>query len=331
MEEHEKRDKHKDPDTSDPDPAIQNLTRGEEAEAIERAGPRAPVVYASISARGMEELNRPFISLFGSGISAGLILMLSVVAEGLFKLVLPDVQGAEAISDIGYTFGFIVVITGRMQLFTEDTITPVLPLLANPTTRAFVRTGRLWTTVFTANMIGMVIAAAMLTWGDIVTQAQLDSIVEVSSKVLDHTPFETLRYGVIAGFLIAALVWCMPTSHGSEFWLIFFITYIIALGDFTHVVAGAGEGFLLLFDGQASLSWVLFGLILPAFVGNVLGGTILFAGLAYVQVMEEITEDKRGPISPTTEVPNPESDDEEKRARKDDDDEAADAKADEKG
>ncbi|WP_075222376.1 formate/nitrite transporter family protein [Acuticoccus yangtzensis] len=277
----------------DQEPAIENLSRGEEREAIKRAGPRAQVVYASISSRGLDELNRPAISLAGSGVAAGLILMMSVIAEGLFMMHLPEFEGAVLIGDIGYTFGFLIVIMGRLQLFTENTITPVLPLLANPTKRAFMRCGRLWLIVFTANMVGVMAAAILLSWGDIITDPQLASIMEVARKVTEHTPFETLRYGVIAGFLIAALVWCIPTARGGEFFLVLTVTYLIALGDFTHVIAGAGEGFLLLLEGEAGIGWVIFGLILPAFIGNVLGGTLLFASLAYVQVMEEISQARR--------------------------------------
>jgi len=273
----------------DPDPAMQSLTRGEERDAIARAGPRAPVVYATISAQGLEELNRPFISLFGSGITAGLVLMMSVIAEGLLHHSLPEFTGRKAVADLGYTFGFLIVILGRMQLFTEATITPVLPLLANPTRRAFMRTARLWVSVFAANLVGALCAAGLLVWGGVVAPDQLRSIMEVAAKVAENTPMETLRYGIVAGFLIAALVWCLPTARGSEFFLIIFVTYVIALGDFTHVVAGSGEGFLLLLGGRAGAGEVWLGLILPALVGNVIGGTVLFAALAYVQVMEEIS------------------------------------------
>ena len=274
-------------------PAIETLTRSEERDAIARAGPRAPVVYASISARGLEELNRPLISLLGSGFVSGLIMMLSVLAQGLLSATLPAFEGREAVTDIGYTLGFLIVILGRLQLFTENTITPVLPLLANPGSGYLRLTGRLWLIVFLANIAGTAAGAFMIVHGGIVTPEQLAAAIEVSTKAIAPAPLETLRYGVVAGFLIAALVWCMPTTRGAEFPMIFFITYVIALGDFAHVIAGAGEGFIAVFAGEASLWFVLGGFIVPAFVGNVLGGTVLFATLAYVQVMEEISADRR--------------------------------------
>lgn len=291
------------------DPAIESLSSGEEQEAIRRAGPRPQVVYASISARGLEELRRPAISLFGSGVAAGLILMMSIVAVGLFSYHLPQFEGRELIVDIGYTFGFLLVILGRLQLFTENTITPVLPLLANPSRRTLWRTGRLWAIVFAANMVGTMLAAVLLSSGGIVSDPQMAAIVDVSMTVTEHTPFETLRYGIIAGCLIAAVVWTIPTAGGAKFFLVFFVTYVIGLGDFTHVIAGAGEGFILLLEGMVDLPWVIFGLIVPAFIGNVIGGTILFATLAYVQVMEEISQEKRRDKSPPVEqAPDPRRD-----------------------
>ncbi|MEM7696678.1 MAG: formate/nitrite transporter family protein [Pseudomonadota bacterium] len=276
----------------DVDHAIKNLSAGEARDAVARAGPGAPVIYASISARGVEELNRPALSLWGSGISAGLLLMMSVLGEGLFHHVLPAFEGASAIADIGYTFGFVLVIMGRLQLFTENTITPVLPLLANPTRQALWQTARLWLVVFCANLIGTFAAALLFYHGGVVTPEQLESLLVVSSKVMENTPLQTLLYGVVAGLLIAALVWCMPTAAGGGILLIVFVTYMIALGNFTHVIAGSGEGFLLLLDGQVGPVWLVFGLILPALIGNVLGGTVLFAILAYVQVKEEISAER---------------------------------------
>ncbi len=94
--------------------------------------------------------------------------------------------------------------------------------------------------------------------------------------------------GVLAGFFVAALVWTLPDAKGNEFLLIFGITYVIAIGDFAHVIVGAAEVFLLMFSGELPPLETLYAFVLPSFVGNVLGGTGLFAMLAYAQVSEEI-------------------------------------------
>jgi formate/nitrite transporter FocA (FNT family) len=97
----------------------------------------------------------------------------------------------------------------------------------------------------------------------------------------------------------------MPTARGNELALIFVVSYVIALGDFTHVVAGSGEAFLLAFTGETGWANAMFGIVLPALGGNIFGGTVLFATLAYVQVMEEISEDRQQPQPSETLPPEP--------------------------
>jgi len=63
---------------------------------------------------------------------------------------------------------------------------------------------------------------------------------------------------------------------------------MIGLGGMSHVVAGSTELFILVARGELALATAVFGGILPAFAGNVLGGTGIFAALAYAQVREEI-------------------------------------------
>jgi formate/nitrite transporter FocA (FNT family) len=84
------------------------------------------------------------------------------------------------------------------------------------------------------------------------------------------------------------VAWIRAGASSSELWIVVVLTYAIALGDFTHVIAGSAEAFLLLFDGQVGIGQAFGGMILPSLVGNVVGGTGLFAILAHAQVREEI-------------------------------------------
>ena len=95
---------------------------------------------------------------------------------------------------------------------------------------------------------------------------------------------------VVAGWLIAALVWMLPSAEGTEIFVITLITYLIALGGFTHVVAGSAEALYMWLAGQESFARVVFGFFLPTLAGNLVGGTLLFAVLSYAQVREEIEE-----------------------------------------
>jgi formate/nitrite transporter FocA (FNT family) len=137
---------------------------------------------------------------------------------------LPAAPWTPLVSSLGYSVGFVIVIMGNLQLFTENTVTAVLPLATHPTTRNVGRLLRLWATVFTANMAGTLFVAALIAWRVIVSAPQHDAAIVVSSSILTHGPVQTLLLGMPAGFLVAAIAWILPNARGSEFWVIVMIT-----------------------------------------------------------------------------------------------------------
>ncbi|PHR14309.1 MAG: transporter (formate/nitrite transporter family protein) [Sphingopyxis sp.] len=278
-------------DKSDPDdePNVE-LSSEEKHQAKDRASIDSNVVHEVVRREGHDELRRPAASLFWSGLAAGIAINTSILGESLLEQALPDTAWRPAISSIGYTLGFLIVILGRLQLFTESTLSAALPVATNPTWENLCRIGRLWGIVLIANLCGSLLITALLSVNAIGFSNHVEAMIELSRKLLDHSPMETLRGGIPAGFLLAAVAWSLPVGRKQEFWIIFFFTYFVGLGGFSHVVAGSGEAWLLWLSGEASLGFALFGFILPALAGNVIGGTLIFALLAHAQVHNEIAE-----------------------------------------
>lgn len=265
-----------------------HLSKADVKDVEERLRLRVPVVYEIIREEGEEELARPPVSLWWSGIVAGLGISMSVVAEGLLRQSLPDTTWGSLFANFGYCAGFLIVVLGRFQLFTENTITAVLPLLAERSWRSFLLTVRLWMVVLAANLLGTFTFALAVIYVAIFPAEQTEAFLLVSRHFMEKSALEMLLHGIPAGFLIAAMVWMIPSAKGAEFWVVTFMTYLIALGGLSHVVAGSAEAFLLLVSGETGV-WQTFGsFLLPAFVGNVIGGTVLFTLLAYAQVKEEL-------------------------------------------
>ncbi|WP_306132246.1 formate/nitrite transporter family protein [Roseivivax marinus] len=261
----------------------------EEAMQIARHRALAPrAIYEVINLEGREEVRRPLGSLFWSGIAAGIGISASVLAEGILHQVFFDHPYRFAIENMGYTVGFILVILARIQLFTENTITVVLPVLKDKSLTLLYCAARLWVVVFLANIIGTFFVALLSVHGGTVVPEYVEGMKAISEHYSEYTFWEALKYGVPAGFFIAAIVWMLPSSEGTEIFVIFVFTYLIAMGEFTHVVAGSKEAFLLWLSGDITAYKCFIGLILPSFIGNVLGGTGLFALLAYGQVKAEI-------------------------------------------
>ena len=266
-----------------------DLDREEEQKADEYENVPSSVIFEAIRREGEHELSRPSSALWWSGVAAGLAISTSVLAKGFLASILPDAEWAAGISNLGYTVGFLIVILGRMQLFTENTITPILPLFIAPNWANFVQIARLWGIVFAANLAGCLAAALVLVHGHILPEPRFEGILSIARHYGEATPFEHFAWGIPAGFLIAALVWILPRMESAgEVLMIVVVTYVIGLGGMSHVVAGSTELFILVVNGELGLSAVVFGGIFPAFAGNVLGGTGIFTALTYAQVREEL-------------------------------------------
>jgi formate/nitrite transporter FocA (FNT family) len=247
------------------------------------------VIFEAIRRDGEHELSRPMSALWWSGVAAGLAISTSVLAKGFFESILPHADWAAGITNLGYTLGFLIVILGRMQLFTENTITPILPLFLAPTRAKFAQTARLWAIVFAANLVGCLAAALVLVYANILPSSRFEGILSISRHYAEASPLEHFTWGIPAGFLIAALVWTLPRMESAgEVLMIVIVTYTIGLGGMSHVVAGSTELFVLVVSGELGIAPAVFAGILPAFAGNVLGGTGIFAALTYAQVREEI-------------------------------------------
>ena len=258
-------------------------------EATETERLEAKTIYEIVQHEGEKEMRRPVKSLWWSGFAAGLAISTSLVAQGMLHVTLPEGGWRLPLESFGYCIGFMIVVLGRMQLFTENTITPVLPIMANFSTRSLVVMLRLWAVVLAANLAGTFTAVVFIKAVGGATQEQLTAFYEISRHaILSKSAPETLLLAIPAGFYVAVMVWMLPSSKGFEIWVIIIMTYLIAIGGFAHVIVGSAEAFLLLLDGQVGVLPVFAGYLLPALVGNIIGGTALFSLLAYAQVREEI-------------------------------------------
>lgn len=264
------------------------LEPNEVQEVREREALRSPVIYEIIRREGEEELERPAFSLAISGIAAGLAIGFSVVSEAILKAHLPDAAWGHLVENFGYSVGFLLIIMARLQLFTENTITPVLPFFLKPSLPNAVKTAKLWAIVLSANMLGCLMFAVALSTPGAITPPVFDAAMAISYHMMENSWWEMLVRGIFSGWLIAMLVWMMPTAATAKFWVIVVITYVIAAGDFTHIVAGSVEAFLLVLQGQLALSTMFVDFFVPVLIGNIFGGTFLFALLSYGQVSQEV-------------------------------------------
>ena len=267
---------------------LDDLNAAERRTIDRHSSPSAALVHETIRGEGQAELDRSNGALIMSGLSAGLSIGMSVVVEGLLRQHLPHTSWAEIVVPMGYSVGFVIVVLGRQQLFTENTLTPILPLLFHWKMSIFRHVLRLWGLVLASNLVATLLFALFLAKTPVFPPETQAAFAEVSRAVYGSNFAETFWSSLMAGWLIALMVWILPASGSARPLVIFAMTYLVGLCKLSHSIAGSVEGFYLVLTGAQSIAHYFTIFLIPTVIGNIFGGVGLVAVLNYGQVVSEI-------------------------------------------
>jgi formate/nitrite transporter FocA (FNT family) len=261
------------------------LEEREEEEVYQKSAASARVVYKAVEIEGEEELERSTSALAWSGVAAGLSMGFSLVCEGLLRSHLPDRPWRILITKLGYSVGFLIVVLGRQQLFTENTLTPMLPLLHHPTRRTLMNVARLWITVLVCNLLATAAFAYVVALSPTFDANVKDAFLAIGLEAIGHPPGTLFLRAIFAGWLIALMVWLLPVAEQARVLVIIIITYLVGLAQLSHIIAGSVEAIYVVAAGRASWEQYVFDYMLPTLLGNILGGVALVAALNHAQVI----------------------------------------------
>jgi formate-nitrite transporter family protein len=261
------------------------MRRIEEKQVQERVAIGAHVVHETIRREGEEELKRSPSALAWSALAAGLSMGFSLVAEGLLAAYLPNSHWTPLLSKLGYSVGFLIVVLGRQQLFTETTLTAVLPLLSKRDIKTGLGVMRLWSVVLVANLVGTYLFALCIGRIPIFPAHIQQILIEVSNGATEGSFGVIFMRAIFAGWLIALMVWLLPAADSARVSIIIIITYLIGLGGFNHVIAGSTKMLLLVVTGAETWRTFILRFFLPTLLGNIVGGVSLVAFLGHAQVV----------------------------------------------
>jgi len=262
-----------------------DLDEQESQKADEHSAIGAHIIHEAIRQEGEDNLNRSTAALAWSGLAAGLAIGFSLVAEGLLRAHLPEAPWRPLISKLGYSVGFVLVVLGRQQLFTENTLTPILPLLARRDMKTLWQVLRLWAAVLVTNILGGFLFAWVVGHTN-VFEADIRRVFgEIGQEALRGGFATHLLRGIFAGWLIALMVWLLPSARSSPIAVIVLLSYLIGLGGMSHSIAGSVETLYLVTTGAASWGAFWGQFLVPTLLGNILGGVTLVAVLNHAQVV----------------------------------------------
>ena len=266
---------------------LPQLNSSERTQVQDRVNISPAVVHETVRVEGEHELSRSTLALICSALAAGLSMGFSLVGRAVIHEYLPPAYWRPLVDNFGYSLGFLIVVLGRQQLFTENTLTVILPLLANFTRRNFLRVLRLWVIVFTGNLVGTFLFAILIARTLLFPPPIQKVIFQLSQEALVGGFGLLLLRAIFAGWLIALMVWLLPASTNTRPHIIIIVTYIIGVASFAHIIVDSVSAFYLVALGKMDFLAALGVYLLPVLVGNIIGGTALVAVLNYGQVATE--------------------------------------------
>ena len=250
----------------------------------------APKAYQDILAQeireGLRELDRSATSLFLSAVSAGLDLGFSLVAIAAI-LTLVDGQ-SELVQQLlianAYTVGFVFVILGRSELFTEHTTLAVIPVLDRQ--RSVAALGRTWGVIYAGNLVGGIVFAGFAAIvGPEFGIFETAVLGEVVAPYVTHSTLGLFGGAILAGWLMGLLSWLVAAMRDSisRIFFVWFITLLIGFTHLPHSIAGQIEMAATVFATPIGLG--AYGrFLLVATLGNAIGGVVFVALVKYGHV-----------------------------------------------
>jgi formate/nitrite transporter FocA (FNT family) len=244
--------------------------------------PTADQIYHQVSLNGKRELERGATALAISGVAGGLLMGLTGLSVAILMSMVGATPAGRLTALFFYPLGFVVVILGRSQLFTENTLYPVALVLAER--RHLWKTLRLWSIVLPTNLLGALLFALLAVKTGALRPEFATELAKLGTQAADITASHAFWSGVVGGWIIAMVAWLVSASHSisGSILLIWSMTFVVGIGHFAHCIASSGEILSAVLAHQITpihfLAWLL-----PATLGNICGGVFLVTLLEYGQ------------------------------------------------
>lgn len=256
-----------------------HLGREEQKLASRHAAPDALIIHEIIRDQGENELARTNVALALSGLAAGLSMGFSFLTQALLQAGLPPAIWQHTLAALGYSVGFMIVVMARQQLFTESTLTAVLPVITRRDIKTALAALRLWVIVLVTNLLGTWLFAALVRVHGIFPEDVTQAMTSLAQQAIPSAFFATLLRAFFAGWLIALMVWILPSAQSARLLTVIIITYVVGLAHLSHIVAGSSEAAYAVLSGHATLAAYVSQFLLPTLFGNILGGVVMVSVL----------------------------------------------------
>jgi formate/nitrite transporter FocA (FNT family) len=271
-------------EASDDDDGLEQLDDAEP----QPLGQEAPEIVDDASKIGAKRLNRPpvgdAITAFAGGMSVsfGAVAMAAASAAVGGTLASPSV--GLLVGALAFPIGFVILLVGKTELFTENFLLPVAGVLKHRGTLR--QLGSLWGVSLAFNLLGVLVFALLISRGNVVPEGSAEEFIALARHKVDYDLGTAFIKALFAGWLMTVLTWLLVAApgFGARIVVIWGIAFLIVLGQFNHVIISAAEIFMaMLLGAPIGIGLWFTANFLPSLIGNLVGGLVFETLLQYVQ------------------------------------------------
>jgi formate/nitrite transporter FocA (FNT family) len=263
------------------------LSEQQAEQDLKPLGQEAPEIVDEGALIGAKRLHRPVVGDAMTAFIGGMSVSFGAVAMAWAAASLgnqPPPSPAHLVGSLAFPIGFIILLVGKTELFTENFFLPVTAVLERRGTLR--QLAQLWGVSLLFNLLGGLVFALLISRPGVLDHGPAQHMTELAMAKIEYPFWTALVKALFAGWLMTLLTWLLVAVEGigPRLLIIWAMATLIVLGGFNHVVISASEIFMAMFLGApiTPSAWLLRN-FLPALAGNVLGGVVFVTLLFNVQ------------------------------------------------
>jgi formate/nitrite transporter FocA (FNT family) len=236
-------------------------------------------IYAQARDEGRRRLARPVLELVATALVGGFDVAFGVVAfaltAGAIGASRPEL--AHLAGALAFGIGFVFVVVGKSELFTENFLVPIAGL-ERRSRASWLKLGELWVGTLLLNLVGGTALAVLVTSKGVLPRTSHDELMRLAERLTSHSAVAELLSAVVAGALMTLMTWFVEgaaETSGVRIVMSWIVGALIALGTFNHAIVSTIELVFGMRYGASVTVGELFSNLGLAIGGNLVGGLLL--------------------------------------------------------
>jgi formate/nitrite transporter FocA (FNT family) len=237
-------------------------------------------IYERVQKEGRRRLSRPVLELAATALVGGFDVAFGVIAYAIVAGLVDahsNAQLARLMGALAFGIGFVFVVVGRSELFTENFLVPIAGLDRDDR-GSWLKLGELWAAALVLNLVGGAVLALVATSGGVLPAEAQPALTSLAERLAHSGALTAFLSALVAGALMTLMTWFVEgaaESMGVRIVMSWIVGTVIVLGTFNHAIVSTIELVFGMRYGADARLGELFQNLGLAVAGNLVGGLLL--------------------------------------------------------